>query len=399
MLVSQCCPICENPQMVMTVKREKLPAMQNYVFNKKKQAKNIPCGKFTLAVCPACGFACNIDFDPSLLRYDEGYDNSVSSNVMVHYYEEIAAYLHQKYASNGGLVIDIGCGKGTFLKMVTEMFPDLQGLGIDPSYEPDNMSEKNKRVRFIKDFFQEQYIPEKPALVICRHVLEHIQFPLFFLKSIERALKKFPGVPFFLEVPDLWWIIENGIFLDFCYEHCNYFTHDSIACTLEIAGFSTEMVQNAFEGQYLWCEAKTALSLEDTVGCKTTPSQLIDALTCYSKSENLQILETREKIQSLKNDGYTVAVWGMATKGVVFSYLIDPDDDLVDFCVDVNKTKQGCYVPVTGHRIESPDALCKASPKSLVVIVMNPAYLFEIKELCSNLNLKATFMDVKGEIL
>jgi hypothetical protein len=99
--------------------------------------------------------------------------------------------------------------------MVTEMFPDLRGLGIDPSYEPDDMSENNKRVRFIKDFFQEQYIPEKPVLVICRHVLEHIHFPLSFLKSIERALKKFPGVPFFLEVPDLWWIIEHGAFWEF----------------------------------------------------------------------------------------------------------------------------------------------------------------------------------------
>jgi hypothetical protein len=50
----------------------------------------------------------------------------------------------------------------------------------------------------------------------------------------------------------------------------------------------------------------------------------------------------RQSVRELKSDGRTVALWGMATKGVLFSLLTDPDALLIDHCIDVNPNKQDC---------------------------------------------------------
>jgi hypothetical protein len=96
-------------------------------------------------------------------------------------------------------------------------------------------------------------------------------------------------------------------------------------------------------------------------------------------------------VRELKSDGRTVALWGMATKGVLFSLLTDPDALLIDHCIDVNPNKQGCYVPLTGHVIKAPEALTNA--RELTVVVMNQNYADEIRLRCRRLGVDATFVD------
>ena len=89
----------------------------------------------------------------------------------------------------------------------------------------------------------------------------------------------------------------------------------------------------------------------------------------------------------------------MATKGVIFSNLVDPDANLIDYCIDVNLKKQGCFVPHTAHKIYPPEILNQANKKNLVVIVMNLNYLDEIRKKCDSLSLKATFLDANAKKL
>ena len=222
------CSLCNQSHIFPVVIRENLITMQNYVYQNRDNALQAKVGQFELGVCPDCGFANNRKFDSSLLNYDENYDNSVPSAIFTAYYQEIATFLHQTYNLDNQLVIDVGCGKGSFLKVLTDLYPQVRGLGIDPSYEETLCISKNSNssnLHFIQDIFKQEYVTEQPALVICRHVLEHIPQPTNFLKSIYSALRAFPNTPFFLEVPDLTWILENQAFWDFCYEHCNYLFH------------------------------------------------------------------------------------------------------------------------------------------------------------------------------
>lgn len=409
---SSICPACSKSGIFSTVKRFRLPAMQNYVLRRAELAQAAQSGQFDLAVCPDCGFAYNTCFDPALLNYDEGYDNSVPSSVMIKYYEEIATYLHEKYTLDNGLVVDIGCGKGTFLKILCEKFARVRGLGIDPSYEGDCHVGRG-RVQFIKDFFSEKYIGERPSLIVCRHVLEHISDPASFLRSIHSSLKMFPEIPLFFEVPDTIWIIENNAFWDFSYEHCNYFTSDSLLNTLKLSGFTPHTLRTAFGNQYIWIEVRNTQyniprNLDGGIRCMLGKSRYksvtgstasacnVDEFTRYSNNELTIIAGIRQKLHDLKKDGWSVAIWGMATKGVVFSFLVDPDRTLIDFCIDANQNKQGCFVPLTGHAIQAPEMLSRLNREPLSIVVMNPNYLFEIRNTCKTLALSPAFMDANG---
>ena len=399
-LMSGICPICGKDGLISTVQRVVLPTMQNYVFRSREAALTAKRGQLDLAICPRCGFAHNSTFQPALLNYDEGYDNTVPSVVMEEYYREIAAYLYQKYSLRDGLIVDVGCGKGTFLKLMGKMFPDVRGLGIDPSYEAEDQDDQNGRIRFIKDFFSAEYINQPPSLVICRHVLEHIPQPIAFLRSIGSGLASFAEIPLFFEVPDLTWIMENKAFWDFSYEHCNYFTPDSMAKTLTLAGFEAVMTRTGFGDQYIWAEARTQDTPELSSSVDSyTSTEVVNKLSRYVEKETDLISKIRQKLSTLKNNGWSIALWGMATKGVVFSFLVDTDKNLLDFCVDVNKNKQGRFIPLTGYQIEAPETLSQARESHLLIVVMNPNYLSEIRKKCLELSLSPAFMDANGNEL
>jgi len=377
--------------------------MQNRIYHTRFEACQASIGNLQLNICMQCGFAYNATFDETLLNYDSRYDNSVSSVVMTDYYKNIAAYLHGKYRVGNGLVVDIGCGKGTFLKVAAHLFPAMRGLGVDPSYESDRDENLPVNLKFVNSIFSANQITERPALVVCRHVLEHIHQPIDFLKSIQSAIAQFPDVPFFLEVPDLLWIIKNQTFWDFCYEHCNYFTSDSISYALSLSGFTPQLIQNAFGGQYLWVEVtNTPSALQPNQASPTTASiaTTVTTLSEYVQTEANQIASTRQTLLQFKQSGKALAIWGMSTKGILLALLVDPDRTLLDFCIDMNVHKQGCFTPVTGHEIQSPEILSVMTSTPLVIVVMNPNYLEEIRMYCRQiLNIEPQFIDALGQQL
>src|SRR5262249_39784748 len=145
------CPVCGGGDVVSTVEREPVPAMQNYVFRTREHALKAAAGRLTIAACRWCGFAWNTSFDPTLIVYDEGDDNTVASAVMVDYYGDLAAFLADRYELGDGLVVDVGCGNGDFLRVLCAATGG-RGLGIDPAL-PASCEEQRGRVRFVKDVF------------------------------------------------------------------------------------------------------------------------------------------------------------------------------------------------------------------------------------------------------
>ena len=71
-------------------------------------------------------------------------------------------------------------------------------------------------------------------------------------------------------------------------------------------------------------------------------------------------------------------LWGAGAKGAAVCVLVDPQAELVAGLVDINKTKQGRYVPGTGHEIIAPTDPRVLSAKT--VVVSNANYRSEIAE-------------------
>jgi SAM-dependent methyltransferase len=391
------CPVCSGRDIQDVLRRARLPAMQNYVHRTRESAVNAQYGELTLAVCGTCGFAWNRTFEPERLLYDEGYDNAVPSAVMQAYYAEIAKYLRDRYALDGGLVVDVGCGDGGFLRMLCDAVPGLRGIGVDPALEADS-SEQDGRIVLIKDVFTTDVIREQPSLIVSRHVLEHIPQPVEFFRMIREALAAFEPCPCFFEFPDLEWILSNEAFWDFGYEHCNYFTAASATEALGFAGYGSVTARAEFGSQYLWVEAITSGDEAEHLPSASSGGGLSERGRAYGESEAARIERVRDRLRVLKGDGRAVAVWGMATKGVLFSLLVDSRAELVDYCVDVNPNKSGCYVPLTGHLISPPQVLERhGEERDLTVIVMNENYLDEIRRTCRELRVDATFVDANTD--
>lgn len=401
-MLNKICPACKAVSETPTVSRNDLITMQNYIYREYDSARKALVGLFELYFCRNCGLAFNAAFDARLMTYDEGYTAYIPSAVFESYHREIANFLDAKFDLNGGLIVDIACGKGDFLELLAEMFPNLRGLGIDPSCEFDDSGDSARNNKFISDVFKEEYITEKPSLVLCRHAFDQIENPLEFLQSIRRSVSKYDEVNFFIEVGDLEWMIENDSFADLCYERCSFFTSDGMKNMLRLAGFTVDKIEKAFGGQYLWAYgairqdnraiSADALNFEDA---HSIGKKLID----YSGRERKLIEEMKTKLGNLKSEGHLAAVWGIATKGVVFCNLIDAEKTVFDYCIDINPQKINCFVPRTGHRIDAPEALRQVGSSKIIIVVMNPNYLNEIESYCQSLHLNASFIDANGRPL
>jgi SAM-dependent methyltransferase len=353
-----------------------VPILQNRVYHSKHAAESAPTGD--LEICEENNFGCNIKFDAKLMKYDDQYDNSVPSTRFNAYYDHIADHLASRYDISSAPVIDIGCGKGTFLTRMAERH-DFEGIGIDPSYQGPN---KIGRLKFIAEEFHQRHVQIVPSLIICRHTLEHIPNPTSFLTSILSVFPKNVTIPVFCEVPDLGWIIKHKSWWDFCYEHVNYFRADSLKRCLQDAGCIDVIVKPEFDQQYLWAEG--------VLGSCTKENYAE-----YSSSPNVPPMDLliTKMLQSIKEQSTSkkIVIWGMATKGVMYAIHALRQGIQVDYGVDINTEKQGQYAPTSGLRISAPEDL--PANEDYAVICMNPNYLDEVRQQLTSLSLNFIVLD------
>jgi hypothetical protein len=99
----------------------------------------------------------------------------------------------------------------------------------------------------------------------------------------------------------------------------------------------------------------------------------------------------REKVDywrdylALRDPSQTV-VWGAGSKGITFVNVV-PGADLIATLVDVNPHKQGRFVPRTGARVVSKQALTAQPVQS--IIIMNGLYREEIATEVASLGLSS----------
>jgi SAM-dependent methyltransferase len=357
------CPGCDSSEVVVTITRSEIPVLQNVVYSTPSLARAAVCGAFALATCTRCGFSYNARFDFELIHYDESYDNHVASNVFNEYYRDLARQLNSTLNLSGGLVYEVGCGKGEFLKTLCREDASVRAVGIDPSCTPEvGTNYELCRAEFSREAFAQG---EATKLVLLRHVLEHIERPLEFLRSLRHAI---PLAPLYVEVPDLNWILENNAFWDFCYEHCNYFTSRSLLEILARAGFRAMDHGTSFGGQYLWVLAMPDESMATLGGDPIA----LQATQDYARREGALLKATQEKAMS----GSGLILWGMATKGVMLANIL-PEGAVLGG-VDMNPKKQGQYCARRATPIRGPSWVGEL-PAGSRIMVMNPNYLEEVR--------------------
>lgn len=382
------CPICDGLTLRSFVKRRNVPAHQNLVISKQDDAINVTRGDLDIAVCADCGFVMNRAFDLSRLAYGKDYDNTQSCSAYFDaYMDGLVADLVEQHGVRGKTIVEVGCGKGQFLKKLVN-YPGAgnRGVGFDPSYVGPDV-DLDGRVRFERRYYDADCTDVAADIVICRHVIEHVPQPLELLRSVRAALEKAPDARVFFETPCVEWIVRNKVVWDFFYEHCSLFTPSSLSLAFERTGFIVRQVSHIFGGQYLWLEA--------TTGVVTDPvprNGEITAALCMAYAGEEMLLSDRllDQLRALRQKG-GVALWGAGAKGVTFANMIDQDRSIIDCVIDLNPNKQGGFLPGTGHPIVSPNDAPARGVKSAVL--MNPNYRNENLKLLAERGLTLDLID------
>ena len=331
-----------------------LPVFQNKMFLKRADAIDCTKGDVILVQNTKTGLIYNSAFDPSLMQYDDNYQNEQAySDVFQKHLCQVKSIIERCFISKS--FIEIGCGKGYFLEYMSHAGYDV--IGFDPTYEGQNPN-------VIKKYFEPSLGFSADSIVL-RHVLEHVVDPYAFLSTIA----KFNGNKgyIYIEVPCLDWICKHHAWFDIFYEHVNYFR------SINFERMFDTVVERGhlFGGQYLYVVADLA-TLKEPIYTE------LDAFSFPNDFlSNIQGIVDNAKSQ-------TNVIWGGASKGVIFSLYMQRAGVDIDYVIDINPAKQGKYLGVSGLIVSSPNEVLTKLKKRNNIFVMNSNYLEEVIELSDN---------------
>lgn len=350
------CPLSGSADVKIIYEQRSVPLIQNKVYPAREEAVHAATIDVTLAQSLSNGFVFSGNFDDSIIDYDMHYQNEQSNSPFFRRHLENVIAIMEENQTLEGKVVEIGCGKAYFMDMLLEKGVDV--TGFDPTYEGDSP-------KVIKDFFSDKYSDIGAGFIILRHTLEHIASPFQFIKTIAAANKHRGKI--YIEVPTFEWIMKHNATEDVFYEHCNYFTLD----TLQML-FKKSVGGHFFNGQYIYVIADLADVKENLDKREVNP---------YEVNFKKRLEEYDQMISGFNN----TAVWGAGAKGSTFLNLLDKDAKKIKCVIDINPKKQHRYLGGTGHYIIAPEEIAGAGIEN--IIVMNINYIDEIKAVAAPLHI------------
>ncbi len=371
------CPVCHCTEVQFFFALTQMPVSIGVQWNTVQEAKACAKGDLDLAFCARCGFIWNRAFDPSRLEYSQRYDNSLDySPVFQDYAQQLARRLIDTYGIRGKEVVELGCGKGHFLTLLCEAGGN-RGIGFDPSYEGARIqSPAAERITYVADFYGEKYTEHRGDLICCRHVLEHIPDPVGFLSMVRRTIGDRRSAIVYFEVPNVRFILDQLSIWDIIYEHCNYFSAESLAEVFRRCGFKVLRLEETYSKQFLSLEARLSRDGENASAPSTSLTDLCRTVNQFSQQVRERSQDWNSRLAEFARDGKRVALWGGGAKSVSFLNMLKIDK-AIPYVVDINPHKQGRHLPGTGQRIVPPAYLKEFKPHS--VVLMNPIYRKEVE--------------------
>ena len=369
------CPGCANNQVTSFFHLPQVPALCHVLAATRLDAQDVQRGDIDLHFCETCGLVFNAAFDPARVQYGSklGYENSQHfSPRFRRYLDSTAARLRERYDVPNKTFLEIGSGDGYFLDELSRN-GDVRAFAIEPTCESTELNPEDS-FRTVPGWDELPHQQDFADLVVCRHVLEHVNNPRAFLARVQVALRA--GGSVYFEVPRSEYLFERFSFWDVLYEHCLYFTAESLVALFQRCGFRQLGLRSEFDGQMLAIES-CAGDDRASPQVRWQASDVRNSIGSFQPEFERVCDRWNERLRRWQRESRRVVLWGAGTKGVMFLNTVD-EAAKIEFAVDLNPRKHGRYVSGSGQEIVGPDRLSDVRPD--VVLVMNPMYKREIRE-------------------
>lgn len=305
--------------------------------------------------CSGCGlvqFCCEpVEYYRDVIR-SGGFNTTMA---------ELRREEYRRFISICGLedkkIIEIGCGQGEFLQVLTE-FP-VEAYGIEHSTELVNLGQA-KGLNISRNFAEtpETKIENAPFdAFLSFNFLEHQPRPNDMMRCIYNNLKD--GGYGLVTVPSFEYILENNSFYELLRDHIANYTENSLRFLMEKNGFDVLQIRRINRDTIEFIVQKRKRT--DISGLIVNYDTLTDQMQNYVNS----------RIKS----GKKVAVWGASHQGFTAISTTGVQDG-ISYIIDSAPFKQGKYAPASHLPIVAPKHFYDEPVDCILIIA--PGYTEEI---------------------
>lgn len=321
-----------------------VPKAAQYLPDKK----DLPGEKgITLNICQCseCGLI-QTDIKP-VKYYKEVIRASGFSPEMIAFRKKQFADFVKKYNLKNKKFLEIGCGKGEYLKVMSEAGADAYGIEYSKESVKHCMSNglKVNRMFLGKNSKVSNALFEAFGLFSC---FEHFPSPKNVLSAIKNnTTDNAVGI---IEVPDFDTMINKKMFSEFIPDHLFYFTRETLKRLLETNGFDVLAVQSVWHNYILSAEV-----------AKRKKSEFLG----FSDTENILVNSINSYISRFKKG--EAAFWGAGHQSFFLLSATILSADKVKYIVDSATFKQSKFSPATHIPIVSPEYMKDNLPEAVIV--------------------------------
>lgn len=308
-----------------------------------------------LCQCMGCGlvqFDCEpVDYYRDVIRAG-GFSKTMTELRRSQY-----KHLIETYHLEGKRFIEVGCGQGEFLKVLSEFPVEAHGIEHDKKLVELARAQGLSVTQGFTESRDTRFPGGLYDVFLSFNFLEHQPDPNTMLQAIYRNLED--DAMGLITVPSFEYIMDNSSYYELIRDHIAYYTFDTLLPLLERNGFEAEE-----------CEVIN----RDTLSVIVKKRPQMDAVNLFDCYVGLR-REMEIYMQYLEAYGKKVAIWGASHQGFTLAATTELGEKAC-YIIDSAPFKQGKFAPSSHLPIVGPEHF-EEEPVEAIVITA-PGYTDEI---------------------
>lgn len=287
-------------------------------------------------------------------------------------------HLIETYHLEGKKFLEVGCGRGEFIKVLTEFPVQVYGMEHKPELaalaqagglkvwqefpeQPDQLFADGQKGRF--DVF------------LSFNFLEHQPRPDVMLQAIHHNLAD-DGMGL-VTVPALEYILEKGSYYELIRDHIAYYSFGTLRELLEQNGFCVleeEMINRDTISMIVKKIPAGRVSVSQPSPDRISVEPLLNGYETTSR-------ELRDMVDGLAAEGKSLAVWGASHQGFTLA-ATTLLGTAAEYIIDSAPFKQGRFAPASHLPIVPPEYFFEKPVDAILIVA--PGYTDEIAGIIRN---------------